>query len=237
MGPNRYQIENSLAGIGQFKRGLTQFRTGLSLEVKIDIDEEAYGPMAGEILVKGPNVMMGYYNKPDKTAEVIDKDGWLHTGDVGRFIRKGKVDFLKITDRKKELFKTSGGKYVAPAFIEGKFRESFLIEQFMVVGDGRKYVTGIILPAVDALKDWAGQQGISVQQYDELLKNPKVVSMYDSIVKKTNTFFGKTEKIKKVMIVPGPWDVDSGELTPTMKLKRRVVLAKYSEQIEQLYKD
>ena len=206
-------------------------------EVKIDIDEEAYGPMAGEILVKGPNVMMGYYNKPDKTAEVIDKDGWLHTGDVGRFIRKGKVDFLKITDRKKELFKTSGGKYVAPAFIEGKFRESFLIEQFMVVGDGRKYVTGIILPAVDALKDWAGQQGISVQQYDELLKNPKVVSMYDSIVKKTNTFFGKTEKIKKVMIVPGPWDVDSGELTPTMKLKRRVVLAKYSEQIEQLYKD
>ena len=107
----------------------------------------------------------------------------------------------------------------------------------MVVGDGRKYVTGIILPASDALKNWATKQGISFQRYEELLKDPKVVSMFESIVKKTNTFFGKTEKIKKVVLVPGPWDVDTGELTPTMKLKRRVVLAKYADQIEKMYTD
>ena len=203
--------------------------------VKIDINEEAYGPNAGEILVKGPNVMMGYYNMPEKTAEEFTPDGWFKTGDVGKMVKKNGVEFLKITDRKKELLKTSGGKYVAPAPIEGKFREEFLIEQFMVVGEGKKFVSGIILPAMEVLEGWCKDKGISTSSTAAMLKNEKVIAKYQSILNEVNPEFSKIEKIKKFVLVEGPWSVETGELTPTMKLKRRVVLANYKGLIEEMY--
>ncbi len=203
--------------------------------VKIDVDEEAYGSNAGEILVKGPNVMMGYYNMPEKTAEEFTEDGWFKTGDVGKLIKKNKVEFLKITDRKKELLKTSGGKYVAPAPIEGKFREEFLIEQFMVVGEGKKFVSALILPAMDVLLEWCQNKGISSDSNTAILQHPKVIEKYQHLLDKVNLEFSKIEKIKKFVLVEGPWSVETGELTPTMKLKRRVVLEQYKKEIEGMY--
>lgn len=203
--------------------------------VKIDVNEEAYGPNAGEILVKGPNVMMGYYNMPEKTAEEFTEDGWFKTGDVGKMIKKNNVEFLKITDRKKELLKTSGGKYVAPAPIEGKFREEFLIEQFMVVGEGKKFVSALILPAMDILSGWCKDKGIAVKSNADMLQNKKVLEKYQRLLDKVNPEFSKIEKIKKFVLVEGPWSVETGELTPTMKLKRRVVLEQYKKEIEGMY--
>jgi len=206
-----------------------------NIEVKIDVDEEAYGPDAGEILVKGPNVMQGYLNQPEKTAEVFNDEGWFLTGDVGRMIRKDGVDFLKITDRKKELLKTSGGKYVAPAPIEAKFREDFLVEQLMVVGNNMKFVSAIILPAFELLEQWCNDNGVSTNSREEMVKDPKVVAYYQALVKKLNPNFSHVEQIKKFEVVVGPWDVDSGHLTPTMKLKRRVILAQYADLIDSIY--
>lgn len=203
--------------------------------VRIDVNETAYGPDAGEIMIKGPNVMMGYYNKPDKTAEVFTEDGWFLTGDVGKLIRKNGVDFLKITDRKKELLKTSGGKYVAPAPIEGIFREDFLVEQVMVIGDNKKFVSALILPAMDSLEQWCKDNGVSTSSEEAMIKDKKVLAYYESLVKKLNPNFSKVEQIKKFELVAGPWDVDSGHLTPTMKLKRRVILAECKDLIAEIY--
>lgn len=207
-----------------------------SVQVKIDKDEAAYGEGAGEILVKGPNVMMGYYNKPDATAEVIDKDGWFHTGDVGKLVKNEKgVEFLKITDRKKELLKTSGGKYVAPSPIESKFKESFYIEQAMVVGENRKFVSAIFTVTEDALKGWCHEHSIAWTNLAEMLKHPKVLEKFQHTVDEYNPNFNKVEQVKKFLLVPDTWGVETGELTPTMKLKRRVVLQKYAAQIEKMY--
>ncbi len=205
------------------------------IEVKIDVDESAFGPDSGEIMVKGPNVMKGYLNQPEKTAEVFNEEGWFLTGDVGRMIRKNGVDFLKITDRKKELLKTSGGKYVAPAPIEAKFRENFLIEQLMVVGDNKKFVSALILPAFDLLKQWCQENAVPNGTRFEMTQNPKVVDYYAGLVNKLNPNFSKVEQIKKFNLVEDAWDVHTGELTPTMKLKRRVILEKYKKQIESMY--
>jgi long-chain acyl-CoA synthetase len=172
---------------------------------------------------------------PEKTAEEFTPDGWFKTGDVGKMVKKNGVEFLKITDRKKELLKTSGGKYVAPAPIEGKFREEFLIEQFMVVGEGKKFVSGIILPAMEVLEGWCKDKGISTSSKAAMLKNEKVIAKYQSILNEVNPEFSKIEKIKKFVLVEGPWSVETGELTPTMKLKRRVVLANYKGLIEEMY--
>lgn len=190
----------------------------------------------GEILAKGPNIMQGYLNLPEKTAEVLTEDGWLHTGDIGTFI-DGPNDFkyLKITDRKKELLKTSGGKYVAPAPIENKFKESFLIEQLMVVGEKRKFVSALILPAFPALHEWASDNGITFEDREELVNHPKVVAQYERIVKEFNPEFSKIEQIKKFKLLTEEWTVESGELTPTMKLKRRVIREKFARQIEDIY--
>lgn len=203
--------------------------------VKIDVDEEAYGPNSGEITLKGPNVMMGYYNQPEKTAEVFNEDGWFLTGDVGKLIKKDGVEFLKITDRKKELLKTSGGKYVAPAPIEAKFREDFLVEQMIVIGDNHKFVAAIILPAFDTLAQWCKKKGINVSSKEEMIQNKQVVAYYEDLAEKLNPNFSKVEQIKKIELVTGPWDIDSGHLTPTMKLKRRVLLQEYSALIEKIY--
>lgn len=195
------------------------------VEVKID-------PETNEILCKGPNVMMGYYNLPDKTDETVDKDGWLHTGDCGEFV-DGK--YLKITDRVKELFKTSGGKYVAPQVIENKMKESMLIEQMAVIGENHKFVSALVVPAVEGLKDWCKNNGVEFNSLEEAVKNEKVLMAYQDEIEKYNQDFGRWEQVKKFKLLPDEWSVDSGELTPTMKLKRRVINERYSKVIEDLY--
>lgn len=207
-----------------------------SVKVRLDDPEGLYQPGEGEILVKGPNIMLGYYNKPEKTAEVFTEDGWFRTGDIGQLLKnKHGVEFLQITDRKKELLKTSGGKYVAPTPIENKLKEDFLIEQVMVVGEGRKFVSAILVPAMDNLKEWASQSGINTSDVKALLEHPKVMGKYESVINKYNRGFSKVEQIKEFRLVPEQWDVSTGELTPTMKLKRRVILSNYDQLITDIY--
>ena len=192
-------------------------------EVKLEKD--------GEICVKGPSVMMGYYKRPDLTAETII-EGWLHTGDIGVF-EDGK--FLKITDRKKELFKTSGGKYVAPQPIENKMRESRFIEQIMVVGEDKKFVSALIVPSVLNLKDWMNDKGIEFTSINDAVKNPEVLKFYRSIIDDLNMSFNHVEQIKKFDLLPDEWTIENGELTPTLKLKRKIILEKYSSNINAIY--
>ncbi|MCH2021687.1 MAG: long-chain fatty acid--CoA ligase [Saprospiraceae bacterium] len=206
-----------------------------NVEIKIDIDEDAYGPDAGEIMIKGPNVMMGYLNQPEKTAEVFTEDGWFLTGDVGRLITKNGIEFLKITDRKKELLKTSGGKYVAPAPIEAKFREDFLIEQLIVIGDNMKFVSALILPAFEILEQWCIDNGVDNSSREAMIADQKVIDYYSKLINQLNPNFSNVEQIKKFKLVAGPWDVESGDLTPTMKLKRRVILKKHEALIKSMY--
>lgn len=194
------------------------------VEVKIAED--------GEVLCKGPNVMMGYYKRPELTAETII-DGWLHTGDIGRLI-DGK--FLKITDRKKEIFKTSGGKYVAPQPIENKLSESPFIEQVMIVGAGEKFTGALIVPAYNQLKDWCKQNGIEVNGVKEkLLSNPKVIHHFKNIIEHTNENFNPVEQVKKFELLPKEWSIEGGELTPTLKLKRKVIMEKYGDLVRKIY--
>ena len=186
----------------------------------------------GEILVKGPNVMMGYYKAPEETAKTFTPDGWLRTGDIGEFIDG---NYLKITDRKKELFKTSGGKYVAPSPIENKLKESFLIEQVALVGDGRKYISALIVPNFENLNVWCQENGIPYSEPETMVLDDKVKKMYQSIVNEYNVQFGKVEQVKKIALMPREWTVESGELTPTMKLRRKVLCEKYRKIIEGFY--
>lgn len=213
-------------------------------EVWIDEADEHYGPGEGEILVKGPSVMMGYYNKPDENEKVFrirEGEKWLCTGDVGRWEMDDKgTRFLKITDRKKELLKTSGGKYVAPAPIESKLKESFLIDQAMVIGDNKRFVAALIVPAVEALKDWCRHKEIDWTADDKMLEHPLVIDKFQRIIDTINPLFGKVEQIKKFLLLHDPWepvkkDGSEAELTPTQKLKRRVIMQKYHQQIEDLY--
>jgi long-chain acyl-CoA synthetase len=185
----------------------------------------------GEILCKGPNVMMGYYKRPDLTAEVIT-DGWFHTGDIGMLVND---NFLKITDRKKELFKTSGGKYVAPLPVENKLKESPFIEQVMIVGPERKFVGALIIPSFPNLKDWARHHGIMETSNEKLIHHPKVTELYKELVESFNKFFNHVEQIKKFELLPNEWSVDSGELTPKMSMKRKVIMEKYKDAIERIY--
>jgi long-chain acyl-CoA synthetase len=209
------------------KKGGTKFGTvGLVIEgqeVKLEAD--------GEICVKGPSVMMGYYKRPDLTAETII-DGWLHTGDIGVF-EDGK--YLKITDRKKELFKTSGGKYVAPQPIENKMKESPFVEQMMVVGAEQKFVGALIVPSVINLKEWMLHKGITFTTIEDAIHNPKVLDLYRELIDSFNKFFNHVEQIKKFELLPNEWTIDSGELTPTLKLKRKVIMEKYKSAFDRIY--
>ena len=187
-----------------------------------------------EILVKGPNVMMGYYNRPDLTAETIDINGWLHTGDCGEFV-EGK--FLKITDRVKELFKTSGGKYVAPQVIENKMKESRYIEQICVVGENEKFVGALIVPSFLNLTDWATKNGVMLKNHEDMIQSKDVKTLLQNEIENLNADFGQIEKIKKFKLLVDEWSIASGELTPTMKIKRKVVMQQYKKEIEEMYKD
>jgi long-chain acyl-CoA synthetase len=193
------------------------------IEVKIAED--------GEILCKGPNLMMGYYKRPDLTAEAV-VDGWFHTGDIGIMVDE---KYLKITDRKKELFKTSGGKYVAPLMIESKLAESTLIEQIMVVGPERKFVGALIVPAFTYLRDWCRLNGVPDAPNEELIRNPKVIALYTETIETYNKYFSHTEQIKRFELLPAEWGIATGEMTPKLSLKRKVVTEKYRDAIERIY--
>lgn len=186
----------------------------------------------GEILAKGDNIMKGYFKRPDLTAEVIDSDGWLHTGDIGEMVEE---KFLKITDRKKELFKTSGGKYVAPQPIENKLKESTYIEQAMLVGDNRKFIAALIVPSFIAIKAWADDNDIKFETNEEAINNPKVMELIAGEVAKTNNNLGHVESIKKFKLLPAEWTIESGELTPTLKVKRKTILKHYEQIVGAIY--
>lgn len=195
--------------------------------VKVKIAED------GEILVKGPNVMMGYYNLPDKTAEAIDAQGWFHTGDIGMFVDE---IFLKITDRKKEIFKTSGGKYIIPQAMENTFKESRFIEQIMVLGEGQKFPAALIVPAFPFVKEWASRKGIKIgDSPEEIAKNADVIARIQQEVDRINTGYGNWEKIKKFALLAKEFGIESGELTPTLKLKRKIILEKYKTIVDGFY--
>jgi long-chain acyl-CoA synthetase len=212
---NRYQEKERMFGtVGPLIDGV---------EVKLAED--------GEILCKGPNIMMGYYKRPDLTAEVITDD-WFHTGDIGMMTN---TQFLKITDRKKELFKTSGGKYVAPLPVENKLKESAFIEQAMIVGSERKFVGALIIPAFPALRDWAKKHNVPTGTNEEMIKNPKIIELFKEIVEGFNAYFNHVEQVKKFELLPNEWSVDTGEMTPKLSMKRKVIMEKYKNAIERIY--
>jgi long-chain acyl-CoA synthetase len=176
-------------------------------------------------------VMLGYYKRPDLTSEAIIGD-WFHTGDIGLLIDN---KYLKITDRKKELFKTSGGKYVAPQPIENKLKESMLVEQAVVVGPERKFVGALIVPSFSNLKDWCKKNGIPYSSNQEIIHNPKVIAMYKELIEGFNKYFNHTEQVKKFELLPEEWSIETGEMTPKLSLKRKVIMEKYRDAIEHIY--
>lgn len=194
--------------------------------VRVKISDE------GEILTRGPNLMLGYYKQPELTREAIDQEGWFHTGDIGEWDGQG---FLIITDRKKEMFKTSGGKYIAPQVIENKFKESFFIEQLMVLGENEKFASALISPNFEFLHDWCSIHKIRYRDNKELVSHPDVIARYQKEVNKYNQELGDTEKIKRFRLVCEEWSADTGELSPTQKLKRDVIYGKYRDLIDEIY--
>lgn len=185
----------------------------------------------GEILTKGKHVMKGYYHDDEKTRETIDEDGWLHTGDLGT-LTNGR---LRVTGRKKEMFKTAMGKYVVPTIIETKFAEDVLIDNIMVVGENKQFAGALIVPNFADLRAWCNKKGIKYTTNEEMVKNKEVYEKFKKIVNEYNKFFGETEKVKKFMLIGHEWSIQTDELTPTLKLKRNKLLQKYSEQIEELF--
>ncbi len=186
----------------------------------------------GEIIVKGPNVMMGYYKNEAMTKEVIDKDGYFHTGDIGEIV-DGR--WLKITDRKKEIFKLSSGKYIAPQAIENKFKESMFIEQLMVIGENQKFASAIIAPNFHFLHNWAGRHDFKFRDNDELIADKRVTDRVMKEVKEMNKNLGQTEQIKRFKLVSDSWTPDTGVMSPTMKLKRKVLAEKYAHLIDEIF--
>jgi len=196
-----------------------------NVEVKIAED--------GEILVKGPNIMQGYYKDPEKTAEVMTGD-YFHTGDIGEVSADG---FLKITDRKKEMFKTSGGKYVSPALIENQFKQSQFIEQVMVIGEGEKMPAALIQPNFEFIKDWIKRKNKNIKTDNaSIISSEEVKNRIQKEIDYANTHFGKWEQVKKFELTPDIWSIDDGHLTPTMKMKRKIIKEKYHNLIEKIYR-
>ena len=196
-----------------------------NVEVKIAED--------GEILTKGPNLMMGYYKDKEKTDEAIDENGWFHTGDIGEVDSEG---FLKITDRKKEMFKTSGGKYVAPQLIENTMKQSRFIEQIMVVGEGEKMPAAFIQPNFEFVEEWANRKNLNIgNSNEEIVKNKDVIARLQEEVDFYNEKFGHWEKIKKFELTPEVWSIENDQLTPTMKLKRRNIKERYMDLYNSIY--
>ena len=186
----------------------------------------------GEILVKGPSIMKGYYKREDATSEVFDNEGFFHTGDIGVLL-DGK--YLCITDRKKEIFKTAGGKYIAPQTIENKFKESRFIEQIIVIGENQRFPAALIIPAFDALKDWCAKRGIEYSTNQKAIQNPQIIEKFQQEIEHYNAGFGHWEQIKKFELIADEWSIASGEMTPKLSLKRKVILKKYDKLVEHIY--
>jgi long-chain acyl-CoA synthetase len=186
----------------------------------------------GEILCKGPNIMKGYYQQPELTQEVIDADGWFHTGDIGCLVDD---KFLKITDRKKEMFKLSSGKYICPQVIENKFKESVFIEQAMVFGENQKFASAIVQPNFPYLHNWCTYHKISFHDNFDLINRPKVIERYQIEINNLNKQLGQTEQIKRFKLVSDEWSQQTGELSPTLKLRRRYIFENYKDIIDQIY--
>ena len=195
-----------------------------NVEVKIAED--------GEILMKGPSLMKGYYKDPELTSQAIDKDGWFHTGDIGEFVDD---KFLRITDRKKEMFKSSSGKYVAPQVIENFCKESMFIEQLMVIGENQKFVSALISPDFKHLKEWCSKNNISFNDNNDLINIDKVQKKLQEEIGLINKKLGQIEQIKRFRLVSDTWSSASGELSPTLKLKRKFISDKYKDIINQIY--
>jgi long-chain acyl-CoA synthetase len=187
----------------------------------------------GEVLVKSPGVMMGYYNRPERTAEVMDAEGWFHTGDIGVFEEE---KYLRITDRKKEMFKTSGGKYIAPQVIEQKLKESPFIEHIMVVGENRSYPAALIIPNFEYLKGWCEVKEIPFVSRENAAGHPAIIRRIQREIERFNELLDQTEKIKKFRLLPNEWNVAEGELSPTLKLRRGFIMDRYSQVIEEMYR-
>jgi long-chain acyl-CoA synthetase len=188
----------------------------------------------GEVIYRGKNVMLGYYKNPEATKETIDKDGWLKTGDIGEIDEDG---FLRITDRKKELIITAGGKNIAPQRIERILRTSRYISQVAAVGDKRKYISALITLDQPQVEAWATSQGIAYNSWPELVAHPKVKELIDREVAQKNKELASFESVKKVALIPSDFSIAAGELTPTLKIKRKVVTDRYKEQIEGMYQE
>jgi long-chain acyl-CoA synthetase len=214
--------------VNSFQRGIRIGCVGPVIDnVEVKIAED------GEILIKGPNVMLGYYNLPEQTAEVM-KDGWFHTGDIGEFI-EGK--FLKITDRKKEIFKTSGGKYIVPQAMENKFKESRFIEQIMVIGESQKFPAALVVPCFSFIKDWASKKNIDLGDGSNasIIANEQVKARIDREVNAFNEEYGHWEQIKCVELLENELSVEGGELTPTLKLKRKMIMDIHANKVNCIY--
>jgi long-chain acyl-CoA synthetase len=186
----------------------------------------------GEIMINGPQRMMGYYRDEEKTKQAIDENGYFHTGDIGEIDSEG---FLKITDRKKEMFKTSGGKYVAPQLIENMMKQSRFIEQIMVIGEGEKMPAAFIQPNFQFLTDWAKHKGIAFENWKDLCNNERVIARYQREIEEHNQKFGKWERIKTFELTPEEWTIEAEHLTPTLKLKRRNIKARYQDLYSKIY--
>lgn len=186
----------------------------------------------GEILVKGPNVMLGYYNRPDATAEAIDSDGWFHTGDIGIFEENR---FLKITDRKKEIFKTSGGKYIAPVIIENRIKESPFIEQALVIGENQKFASALLVPSFAFIQDYCKRKNIEYTSNEEIIKNPVIKARIMAEIEKVNADLAQYEKIKRPELLPREWSIEKGEMTPKLSLKRKVILTANQALVDKIY--
>jgi long-chain acyl-CoA synthetase len=195
-------------------------------DVQVKIAED------GEILTKGPNLMVGYYKEPKLTEEAIDRDGWFHTGDIGTFIND---KYLKITDRKKEIFKISSGKYIAPQVIESKLKESMFIDQVMVIGENQKFASALITPDFQFLHKWASDENILFRDNEELISNTLVFARYQKEVSEMNLSLSDHEKIKRFRLIPDEWTSQTGELSPTLKLKRKVLYLKYCDVISEIF--
>jgi long-chain acyl-CoA synthetase len=188
----------------------------------------------GEIEARGPNVMLGYYNKPDATREVFTADGWFKTGDIGQFDDDG---FLRITDRKKELFKTSGGKYIAPSPIEQMIKGSRFVSQVVLVGNERKFPAALIVPSFEQLESFAKAEGLNITAPEEMCRNERIIELFERQVEEQTRDLSNYEKVKRIALLHNELTVESGELTPTLKVKRRVVNERYAMIIERIYEE
>jgi long-chain acyl-CoA synthetase len=218
-----------VVSVNSFDKGVRIGTVGTLIDgVQVQIAED------GEILVKGPNVMLGYYNNKVATDEVIDKDGWFHTGDIGIFQEDV---YLKITDRKKEIFKTSGGKYIAPQALENKFKESRFIEQIIVIGENEKFPSAFIVPCFNYIKEWSLKNDINLSDAtnDEIASNPMVYKQIKQEVLSLNQSFGSWEQIKKFVLLSKEFTIEADELTPTLKLKRKKILSNYQKEYKTIY--